>query len=310
VLEERGLILGRRLVVAARSGGHFGGLLKAESQSLAAGATLNVDFHLHTTESDGLLEPSALLRTIASVGMDYFSITDHDTLAAHVRHTEQLKKFGRRAVTGIEVSTNTGDREVHILGYGMTVGSNELREILSDRAAARRKRAERIVDKLAREGVRISMADVARHCAGEMIGRPHIARALVDVGAARDVGDAFARYIGSGCSAYVPVTTVTPAKAIRAINNSGGVSVLAHPTRNAAEELLGDLVNEGLRGIEAFSTSHTPHDTERFRALARTHKLVMTAGTDFHAPTDANPYPGVDVADEDIAGFLELLKLL
>jgi 3',5'-nucleoside bisphosphate phosphatase len=283
--------------------------LKAQSQSLAAGVTLNVDFHLHTTESDGLLEPSALLRTVASVGMDYFSITDHDTMSAYLRHAELLKKFGRRAITGIEMSTNTGDREVHILGYGITVGSNQLREILSDRAAARRKRAERVVDKLAHQGVRISMTDVARQCTGEMIGRPHIARALVELGAARDVDDAFDRYIGAGCSAYVPVTTVTPAKAIRAINDSGGVSVLAHPTRNAAEELLADFIKEGLRGIEAFSTSHTTHDSERFRALALKHKLVMTAGTDFHAPTNANPYPGVDVAEEDLAGFLALLKL-
>lgn len=303
------MILGRRLILAARSGGHTLGLLKAETQSLAAGAALNVDFHLHTTESDGLLEPSALLRTIASVGMDYFSITDHDTMSVHVRHAEQLKKFGRRAVTGIELSTNTGDREVHILGYGMTVGSNQLREILSDRVQVRRKRAERIIDMLAHEGVRISMTDVARQCAGDMIGRPHIARALVEMGAARSVDDAFERYLGLGCIAYVPVTTVTPAKAIRAINESGGVSVLAHPTRNAAEALLGDFVREGLLGIEAFSTSHTPHDSERFRALARTHKLVLTAGTDFHAPTDANPYPGVDVPDEDLAGFLELLKV-
>jgi 3',5'-nucleoside bisphosphate phosphatase len=309
VLEECGLILGRRLILAARSGGHNLGLLKAETQSLAAGAALNVDFHLHTTESDGLLEPSALLRTIASVGMDYFSITDHDTLSVHVRHAEALKKFGRRAVTGVELSTNTGDREVHILGYGMTVGSNQLREILSDRVQARRKRAERIVDMLAHKGVRISMSDVARQCAGDMIGRPHIARALVEVGAARSVDDAFDRYIGSGCIAYVPVTSVTPAKAIRAINESGGVSVLAHPTRNAAEELLGDFIREGLHGIEAYSTSHTPHDSERFRSLARTHKLVMTAGTDFHAPTETNPYPGVDVPDEDIAAFLELLRL-
>jgi predicted metal-dependent phosphoesterase TrpH len=309
MLEERGLILGRRLVMAARSSGHSGGLLKSEYQSLAVVKTLNVDFHLHTTESDGLLEPSALLRTVASVGMDYFSITDHDTMSAYEHHGELLKKFGRRVITGIEVSTNSGDREVHVLGYGFGLGPSQLREILRDRAQARRLRAERIVDKLVRQGVRISMTDVQRQALGDMIGRPHIARALVDLGATRDVSDAFDRYLGSGGSAYVPTTALPPAQAIRAISDSGGIAVLAHPTRNSAEELLDDLVRAGLRGIEAYSSSHTPHDAERLRSLARKHKLVMTAGSDFHAPTEANPYPGVEVDDADLAGFLESLKL-
>jgi predicted metal-dependent phosphoesterase TrpH len=281
--------------------------LKSDYQSLAVHETLNVDFHLHTTESDGILEPSALLRTIASVGMDYFSITDHDTMSVYERHGELLKKFGRRVITGVEVSTNTGDREIHILGYGFAMGPSQLREILRDRAHVRFMRAERVVEKLVRQGVRISMTDVQRQALGEMIGRPHIARALVDLGEVRDVNDAFDRYIGSGCSAYVPVTALKPEQAIRGINDSGAVSVLAHPTRNSAEELLEDFVRAGLRGIEAYSTSHTPHDAERLRSLARKHKLVMTAGTDFHAPTEANPYPGVEVDDDALAGFLSLL---
>jgi hypothetical protein len=282
--------------------------LKTETQSLAKGTTLNVDFHLHTTESDGILEPSALLRTVASVGMDYFSITDHDTIAVYARHAELLTQFGERVVSGVEVSTNAGDREVHILGYGFDVGSSHISDILSDRVAARRQRAERVVEKLKRQGVPISMTDIARQATGEMIGRPHIARALVDVGAARDVNDAFDRYIGLDRSAYVPAATLSTASAIRAINESGGVSVLAHPTRNAAEELLESLVKVGLRGIEAYSTSHTQHDAERFRALARKHKLVMTGGTDFHGPTETNPYPGVEIDTEDLSGFLALLQ--
>ncbi|MDQ6768211.1 MAG: PHP domain-containing protein [Candidatus Eremiobacteraeota bacterium] len=270
---------------------------------------LNVDFHLHTTESDGVLEPSALLRTIASVGMDYFSITDHDTLSVYEHHAELLRKFGRRVICGIEVSTNTGDREIHILGYGVRLGPSQLRDVLGDRTQARRLRAERVVEKLCRHGTRISMNDVLRQCTGNMIGRPHIARALVDLGAARDVNDAFDRYLGSGCVAYVPVTTLSPVRAIRAINESGGISVLAHPTRNKAEELVDELAREGLRGIEAYSPSHSAHDAERFRALARRHKLVMTAGTDFHVPTEATPYPGVEVDAGDLVGFLNLLNL-
>ncbi len=206
---------------------------------------MNVDFHLHTTQSDGVLDAPALLRTVASVGMDRFSITDHDTLAAYERNADLLGTFGNRVVSGVEVSTNTGDREVHILGYGIPIGSSPVHAILGDRTQVRSRRAERIVEMLNAQGVRITMADVRRHATGLMIGRPHIARALVDLGAARDVGDAFDRYLGSGCSAYLPSSAITPVQAIRAINESGGVSVLAHPTRNKAEELLEELVRVG-----------------------------------------------------------------
>jgi predicted metal-dependent phosphoesterase TrpH len=155
--------------------------------------------------------------------------------------------------------------------------------------------------------VPIIMPEVERHAGTSMVGRPHIARALVDNGAARDVSDAFERFIGSQCPAFVPSSTLSTAQAIAAINQSGGVSVLAHPTRNAAEELLDGLIAEGLRGIEIYSTSHTMHDAQRLRDKARRHKLAMTAGTDFHGPSEGNPAPGVEVDAADLRAFLSLV---
>ena len=269
---------------------------------------MKVDFHLHTTESDGTLAPAALARAVARAGLDRFSITDHDTFAVYERHADTFAPLRARLVTGIEVSTNTGEREVHILGYGATLGSASLKDILCDRTETRRARAEHMVELLKGQGIAISMSDVRRHAGTGMIGRPHIARALVEIGAARDISDAFDRYIGSGCAAFLPSSMITPAQAIQSINESGGVSVLAHPTRNNAEELLDDLVRDGLQGVEAYSTSHTPHDTERLRALARKHGLAITAGTDFHAPTETTPAPGVDIPDEDLARFFALLS--
>lgn len=265
---------------------------------------LKVDLHLHTTESDGILTPEVLVSAVAAAGLDYFSITDHDTLAMYERHGALLQKFGRRVISGVEVSTNTGDREVHILGYGVPVDGRGLNGILVDRRQARRARAQRILALLQQSGAPISMRDVEQHAGAGMIGRPHIARTLVEHGFARDVSDAFDRFIGAGCAAYVPSSQITPQQAISAINESGGVSVLAHPTRNAAEECLDDFIRHGLQGIEVYSTSHTVHDAERLRARARKHNLVMTAGTDFHGPTELTPSPGVDLNEEDVAGFL------
>lgn len=269
--------------------------------------SLHVDFHQHTTESDGLLEPAALLRAIASAGLDYFSITDHDTLAAYQHVDGMGEQLARRAVRGIEVSTQTGGREIHILGYNIPLDGGALRELLRDRAQMRRSRAERVVEKLSQLGVSIAMADVERHAKGVMIGRPHIARALVELGQSSDVENAFDLYLGSSGSAYVALTTLTSAQAIGAIRESGGVAILAHPTRNNAEALISDLRKEGLQGIEAFSPSHTPHDAQRFRALARRLGLVMTAGSDFHMATESNPRPGVEVEEEDLSGFLALI---
>jgi 3',5'-nucleoside bisphosphate phosphatase len=269
--------------------------------------TLKVDFHLHTTESDGVLPPAALVEAVANAGMDFFSITDHDTMAMYERHNSLLEKFGTRVVSGVEVSTYTGEREVHILAYGLKANSPGIDGILSDRAATRYARAERIVQSLNQKGISISMADVERQASGKMLGRPHIARALVEKGAARDVSDAFERHIGAHCEAFEPSTRMTPERAIRTINENGGISVLAHPTRNRAEELLGELLSFGLRGIEAYSTAHTDHDAQRFRELAKKHNLVMTAGTDFHGPTELNPRPGREVPSEDLSGFLKLL---
>jgi len=268
---------------------------------------MNVDFHLHTTESDGKLSPVELMRAVAAAGLDRFSITDHDTFAVYERHPAVFEPLSSRMVTGVEVSANTGEREVHILGYGMQRDAPPMQDILCDRTAVRRGRAERIVELLRSAGVPLTMDDVRGQAGNGMIGRPHIARALVQAGVARDISDAFDRYIGVGCVGYLPSSELKPAQAIRAINASGGVSVLAHPTRNQVEELLDELVRDGLMGIEAYSPSHTPHDTERFRTRARELGLVITAGTDFHVPTEANPKPGVDVLADELAGFFERL---
>ena len=182
---------------------------------------MNVDLHLHTTESDGRLTPEALMQSVAQVGLDRFSITDHDTLAVYERHPELLAPFRSRLITGVEVSTNTGEREVHILGYGVRREAVALQGILCDRTAVRSGRAEHMVELLNQAGVMISMDDVRRHARRGMIGRPHVARALVEIGAARDIADAFDRFIGVGCVAYLPSSTIKPAEAIVAINQSG-----------------------------------------------------------------------------------------
>lgn len=269
---------------------------------------LKIDLHLHTTESDGMLTPPKLVRSVALAGLDYFAVTDHDTMTAYSRAPEAFEPHATRLIRGIELSTSAGGKEVHILGYRVRPECAALARLLADRAEVRSRRAEQIVDKLAGAGIALRMADVQRQCQGSIIGRPHIARALIERGFVRNNEEAFARYLGAGCIAYVPSSEVTPAQAIQAIRECGGIAVLAHPARSGVDHLLSQLIASGLQGIEAFSPSHTPHDVERYRALAKALGLVTTGGTDFHQPTESYPRPGVEIEASDLAPFLSLLR--
>lgn len=274
---------------------------------MARRSVLRVDLHMHTTLSDGALTPSDLMSAVAKTGLDYFSVTDHDTLAFYAKHGDLAAPFGTRLITGVEVSTFGADREIHILGYGIPRDPRALGDVLLDRAGLRRTRARRIVERLNALGVELTMEEVEARAPAGMIGRPHIADALVQRGVVRDRGDAFERYIGSHRPAFIPSTTLAPERAIAAINACGGVSVLAHPTRNRAEDVLEELVAAGLQGVEVYSSRHDAVDAARLKEKARALNLVLTAGTDFHRPQETTPYPGREVDAEDLAPFLARL---
>ena len=266
-----------------------------------------VDFHLHTTESDGRLSPSELFDAVSAAGLDYFSVTDHDTTAAYLRYPDALAPLRRRLVIGMEVSTHVAGRDIHVLAYNVPLGDSPLRSLLGDRSSARRMRAAAILQRLHDQRIQLDPADVANEARGQSVGRAHIARALVARGFARDVDDAFERYLAAGASAYVPLTKLTPAAAVEAIRESGGVAAIAHPSRARADDLIEDLARCGMQAIEVFYPSHLPHDVARYRALASSLGLAMTAGSDFHEPTEGRPRPGCIVDDADIEPFLKLV---
>lgn len=268
---------------------------------------MKVDLHLHTTQSDGLLDPPALLQAVARAGLDYFAITDHDTMAAYAAHAPALAAHALRLIRGVELSTSADGKEIHILGYGVAPECAGLADIFAQRSGLRMRRAERIVQALNAAGVALHLDDVLARATGASVGRAHIARALVASGAARDVDDAFARYLGTGGIAYVPLPGITPQQAIAALRGCGGVAVLAHPGRSQADALIPELRRVGLQGIEAYSPSHDMHEVAHYRSLADSLGLAITAGTDFHQPTPLHPQPGVEVDAEELAPFLALL---
>ncbi|HZT12465.1 MAG TPA: PHP domain-containing protein [Candidatus Baltobacteraceae bacterium] len=263
-----------------------------------------VDFHSHTCESDGTLSPRGLSEFMHRRGVQIFSITDHDTLAAY----EGLAApAGTRIVTGIEINTAYADSEVHILGYALPTSNGRLQDVLERNRAARRKRVGRIVEQLREAGHDIAMEHVeAEATPRAALGRPHVGKALIRRGIAPDIETAFRKFLRRGTPGYVPSTHMGPHEAIEVVTAAGGVPVLAHPGRLKDYDVIDELVGHGLRGLEVFYPSHERLQVHHFRERAKRLGLVMTAGSDFHDIRYHTRGVGIEVDDEDIRPFLEL----
>lgn len=236
-------------------------------------------------------------------GVEVFSISDHDTLAAYGAFES---RNNARVVTGIEINTTYRENEVHVLGYGVRLDSEELNGLIASNVDARRTRVDRMVMQLQRAGYGITADDVLREAGNaKALGRPHVGKALIRAGVAPDIEWAFRNLLRSGKPGYVPSTHVTPQRAIEAIRAAGGVPVLAHPGRLKDRSLIDELAPAGLGGLEVFYPLHDADDVRIFREKASRYGLVMTGGSDFHDIRYHSQGVGMRVDDEDIKPFLD-----
>jgi predicted metal-dependent phosphoesterase TrpH len=263
-----------------------------------------VDFHCHTYESDGTFSPAELTAAMRARGVGIVSVTDHDTLAAY----DVLRPDGFKLVTGIEINTTYRGNEVHVLGYGFDLEAPGLREVVDENRRYRETRAAEMVDRLCKAGHELTLAQVrAEASENATLGRPHVAKALVRNGLASSVEAAFRTMLSPGRPGYVPSHYIRPQHAVATIARAGGVPVLAHPGRLKDEALIGELVEAGIAGLEAFYPAHQPAQIAHFRTLATQHGLVMTAGSDFHDPRWNVRGVGMEVEEADIRPFLDLV---
>ena len=257
----------------------------------AGGGTSVVDLHTHTTRSDGILEPEALVRDVAAAGVQYLAITDHDSLAAFRELVAAPNAIPRgvELIPGVEINAIARDiplldGELHILGFGMDPDDAAFEAVLVAQRAARRLRFERTVAVLAKIGmpidVQVASIDLARD---DALGRPTIARALMAAGYATSVEDAFRRLIGSGSPAYVPREGLGPREAIVAITAAGGLPALAHFSEAPRQiPLLRELREAGLRGLEVYYRSFPSDMVALVASVASVLDLVPTGGSDYH----------------------------
>lgn len=263
-------------------------------------APVRIDLHLHTTASDGLLDPTAVVRAVQAAGVGVFSVTDHDSVEGLDAAKREADATALTLVPGVELSAYWGRVEFHILGHFIDPANASLRTFLKRTRDARHVRLRAMLSRLHAMGMRIPAEDVLARANNGNVGRPHVARALVDRGFVSNPDEAFDRYLGADKPAYVPRPDVAVHDAIAVIRRAGGIASLAHPGLHNRDEALADLVAAGLTGIEVYHPKHAFGRVRQYNRLARRYGLLVTGGSDFHGANDGDhaSTPGVPCLPE------------
>jgi predicted metal-dependent phosphoesterase TrpH len=240
-----------------------------------------VDLHTHSTASDGCRTPRDVVRAARELGLAALALTDHDTVDGLAEAVDVGHGLGVRIVPGVELSAVEGDAETHLLGLHLA-DAKRVDAPLRELRVMRLTRAQRIVARLNQLGVRVTLEDVLAESGGGAVGRPHIARALVNSGWATDLRDAFDRYLGNGRAAFVPKDRLAIGDAITIIHDACGLAVLAHPGQSGTRSRIESLVALGLDGVEVRHPSHSAEDIARLTALVDHFDLVPSGGSDWH----------------------------
>lgn len=240
------------------------------------------DLHLHSTASDGVLAPAAIVELASRAGCPAIAITDHDSVDGVAEALEAAAPTSVTVIPGVEFSAGVGERDLHLLGYYIDDTDPTLLAALERLRRIRVERAERIVNSLHEAGLSVSLDDVLALADGGAVGRAHIAQLLVASGQATSVADAFQRLLGRSAPHYVPKPLCSPAEVIGWIRGAGGVAVLAHPGLSKVDDLVPGLVDAGLVGIEAYHSAHDAETVQRYVRMAQRLGLIVTGGSDFH----------------------------
>jgi predicted metal-dependent phosphoesterase TrpH len=242
-----------------------------------------IDLHMHSTFSDGQLTPAELVEIAAECGLAAVALADHDCLDGVPEYVAAAKKAGLESITAVELSCIHGGRDLHILGYGVDVADETLREMLRRFREARENRGLKIVENLAQMGIYLDADSILEKAGDGALGRPHIAEALVEGGYAENFSEVFAKYIGEGCPAYVEKYKMSPKEAVDFIHGASGLAFVAHPGFYLDDlEGFNELLEEAFDGIEVYHSQHTPEASQQLVKIARDHGFLMSGGSDFH----------------------------
>ncbi len=272
---------------------------------------MSIDLHVHTSASDGTCSAAELFDLAAAYNIGAIAITDHDTVEGVKEALFLTIPSGLGFLTGVEISATPPtafpvSASFHILGYDIDVEDPELTRILFLLQNARRSRNPKILEKLGKMNIRITMEELQEAAAGDQVGRPHIAQVMVNKRHVASIDEAFDRYLARGMPAYVDKYRIGCEEAIALIRRTGGLPVLAHPflldipQDSVLENLVLFLQSKGLGGLEVYYPEHSTERTAFYASVARRHGLLMTGGTDFHGKLKPEIRLGCGRGDMDV----------
>lgn len=267
---------------------------------------MRLDLHLHSTASDGAWSPEAVVRGAAKGGLDVIALTDHDTVAGFAAADAAGREVDVQVIPGIEVSSTHHGRDVHILGYFVDPAAPPLVRHGETAVDRRQERMREMLSRLAEQGIHVEYASVEEAAGPDhvVIGRPHLAKALVDAGHATSIIDAFDRLIGDACAAFVPTHLLTPSEAVEIVRDSAGIPMWAHPPGDMVDTLLPGLLKAGLRGLEVYRPRYGHSEVIRYEGICRSSGLLMSGGSDWHSPEGGSSLGDFFVTADEVTKLL------
>ncbi|RLE07109.1 phosphatase [Candidatus Aerophobetes bacterium] len=259
-----------------------------------------IDLHIHTIYSDGTYTPEEVVRKAKELGLVAISITDHDSVSGLEEAISVGEKLGVEVVPGVEMSTDVGEDEIHILGYYLNWRESNFLSQLEEFQAARAKRNQKLIKKLESLGMRINYDELKGLAPRGVISRLHIARLMVKKGYVPSIEAAFEEWLNPGKPAYVEKMRVSPFRVIQSILKVGGIPVFAHPYLSQRDDLIPALVKSGLKGIEVYHSAHNAQVVEHYLRVAKKYHLLITGGSDCHG----------EAKDEILMGKVKVPALL
>ena len=253
----------------------------------------DADLHIHTFYSDSTDSPEEVVKSALQEKLSCIAITDHDTLEGIKPTQVAAQNSDLEVLSGVELSAEIEKKDIHILGYLVDDGSRVLSNRLKEIQNLRLNRIKKMIELLKSLGVdNIRYEEVCQLTQSDSVGRPHLARVLLQKGWVKTIKEAFDKYLAEGAPAYVPKFKMTPLDAIELIRKSGGIPVLAHPMMNNRDEIIPSLVEAGLLGIEVYYPNCSETVIKYYEEIAKKHNLITTGGSDAHGRSKENTFIG------------------
>jgi predicted metal-dependent phosphoesterase TrpH len=250
-------------------------------QSLKIKTKFFADLHIHSIYSDGSFSPYEIIQICKRSDLKAIALTDHDTVSG-VEEAMSHSTHDFEVIPAVEMSSNIGDMDIHILGYYLDHKNPALLEYLNDYKHHRVERVKKIIDKLHSDGIKLEFEQIKMLAKDCSLGRPHVAEVLVENGYVKSITEAFHKYLGYGLPYYVPKKNIAPKEVIKIIKESKGIPVIAHPGTINSETILYQLIMDGALGIEIWHPEHTPRWRQGLYEIALKNGLLMTGGSDCH----------------------------